>query len=774
MRKQHTFQLLITFLGLLLLSGCNTTRYVPEGQYLLSDIDYQIDNAQINKDELSSYVRQEENLKILGFFKFHLWLYNLSKKEKEKSWFRDIGEPPVIYEEELKNRSASQIQQYLFNKGYYQSTISDKVDFKKKKAYITYTVKTGSPYRINNIALNVSDPDIRSLVEDNKEDALINSGDVLDVDVLDDERTRITKLLNNNGYFRFMPDYINFNIDSALSSREADIELVIRNPRNPANPLKDTIHRKFYIKDYAVSVFNPQTKNNTFNLQELGDSLFYNEILYRFNSVIPIKASTISKTLEVVPGDLYSKLNEERTYNNLYSIRQFKYVNIHFQELDQYKDSLNGMLSGKIILPMQVKQNYSVDIEGTNTSGNLGIAGNLNYQHRNLFRGGEIFDLTFKGATERQIRIINDQSTEFNMNELGTIAKLSVPGFILPGNENKLKLYSMPFTTFSAAYNYQERPDYTRTIVNLSYGYQWRSNPNISHILNVVDLNAVQIFRFDSAFYNSIQDLYFKSSYTDHIISSSVYSLIFNKQQIGKLPAYYYFRMNLESAGNTLWGICNITGQEKFLPQSSTTDAESPYYKLFNTRFAQYLKGDFEYRYGYRFDKYNLIATRAFFGIAIPYGNFNVTPFEKRYYTGGANGIRAWQVRTLGPGSYAALPDEYPNQSADIKIEANIEYRFKLFWLLEGALFLDAGNVWAINRSDNREGAVFMFDKFYDEIAVGTGFGLRLVTNYFIIRTDLGLKLRDPSRLSDERWIPGNRSFQQSDLNLNFAIGYPF
>jgi outer membrane protein assembly factor BamA len=229
--------------------------------------------------------------------------------------------------------------------------------------------------------------------------------------------------------------------------------------------------------------------------------------------------------------------------------------------------------------------------------------------------------------------------------------------------------------------------------------------------------------------------------------------------------------MNFEMAGNTLYLASMLLGNEQIAVKAGE---DTPYYEVLNTRFAQYLKGDFDFRYGYRFDKYNSVATRAFLGIAFPYGNFHVIPFEKRYFTGGANGIRAWQVRSLGPGCYAAGPNEYPNQSADIKLEANIEYRFKLFWLFEGALFADAGNIWAINENDNREGAVFRFNRFYDEFAVGTGFGLRLVTNYFIIRTDLGVKLRDPSLVAGQRWIPGTRPYNTSDFNFNIAIGYPF
>jgi outer membrane protein assembly factor BamA len=177
----------------------------------------------------------------------------------------------------------------------------------------------------------------------------------------------------------------------------------------------------------------------------------------------------------------------------------------------------------------------------------------------------------------------------------------------------------------------------------------------------------------------------------------------------------------------------------------ASPEFNSTYYKLFNIRFAQYFKNDFEFRYGYRFDKYNLIATRGFFGVAYPYGNYPVTPPERVYYAGGANGIRAWPVRRLGPGSNISTDSLKIDQSGDIKLEANLEYRFKFFWMLEGALFVDAGNVWAINRNDNREGAVFQFNRFYKEIAVGSGVGLRLVTNYFILRTDVGIKLRDPS-----------------------------
>lgn len=754
----------------ILFEGCNTTRYIPEDKYLMNNIDYKIDNRQINKDELATYVRQEENLKILGFIKFHLWLYNLSKKDKPKSWFREIGEPPAIYDEVLIKKSASQIQQYLYNKGYYRAKVTDDTNFKNKKASVTYKVETGEPYLIRNIQYTINDSRINDCVRAIEDESLLKSGDILDVDVLEQERARITLALNNIGYFKFEDGYIHFKIDSSFQSSQADINVMIDNPRLSSDPSKEIAHKQFYIEDYSINVFSPQKGTSSVDFKDFSDTTRLPGYTFLYKGRIPLKVKTIFKTIEMDPGDLYSKTKEERTQNNLYSIRQFKFVNIQFAEDQTKGDSLNGWLKGRIFLPTQVKQNYSFNVEGTNTSGNFGIAGNLGYQHRNLFRGGEIFDITLKGATERQLT----EGGTFVMNELGTVVKLSLPGFLLPVNEKKIKLHSMPFTYFSAAYNFQERLYYTRTIVNATMGYQWKSSAHVSHSLNLIDLNSVYIYRISQAFLDSIsKDLYIKSSYTDHIISATSYSFVFNNQDIKKRPDYHYFRMNLETAGNTLWLFSTLTGQPKYNSQDPSSEFNTKYYKLFNTRFAQYLKGDFEYRYGYRFDKFNSIATRAFFGISVPYGNFNVTPFEKRYFTGGANGIRAWQVRTLGPGSYKYGYND-PNQSADIMMEANIEYRFKLFWMLDGALFVDAGNIWAINDNDSREGAVFKFDEFYKEFAVGTGFGLRLVTNYFIVRTDLGLKLRDPALLPDVPWIPGKRQFNSSDLNLNIAIGYPF
>jgi hypothetical protein len=289
-----------------------------------------------------------------------------------------------------------------------------------------------------------------------------------------------------------------------------------------------------------------------------------------------------------------------------------------------------------------------------------------------------------------------------------------------------------------------------------------------------MDFNMVNLSRFDVDFINSIYDLYIRESFTDHLILATNYSFVYNTQPLLKKENYSYVKFTAESSGNLLYISSLLTGANKITEADSSGLKPVSYYQMLDTRYAQYLKSDIEFRKGYMIDKYNSIVGRLFFGAGFPYGNFKVLPFEKKYFTGGANGIRAWQVRSLGPGTYRAPKGSYPNQSGDIKLEANIEYRFKLIKYLEGAFFLDAGNVWAINEKDNRPGAQFYIGEFYKQFAVGTGTGFRFDFTYFIFRLDLGMKIRDPAQVEHHGWITGARKITGQDFNLSFAIGYPF
>jgi hypothetical protein len=771
--KNYTYNSKVLLWGILVLftTSCVSNRYISEGQHLVENIDIEIDDNTINREELETYLRQKENLKILGLFKFHLAVYNFSSKKKPNGLLKRIGEPPVIYDELLHEKSKQQFQQYLRNKGYYNAIVDDTVRFKRHKAFLSYTITASDPYRIDNLKYTVKDWRVSDLIAQSMDESLLQQGLILDVDVMNRERDRITRTLRDKGFYEFYSDYIHYKVDTLYRNKKADIEVVVEKAQIGANR-NEQIHKQYLIESYRIYL-GDQRKTNTSAISAIySDSLMSSKHSFFFTDKLILKRSLISRVLYPRIGSLYSKSDEEKSYNNLYELRQFKYVNIQYREVPEKGDSLTGYLVGHVYLPMQVRQNYSVELQGTNTSGNIGIGGNLNYQHKNLLNGAEILNFSLKGATEWQMGSSQYASygKPYKMLEFGGEVKLNVPSYSLQWFKELLGTYSIPRIQVSMSYNFQERPVFSRTIANASNAYMWKTDSKRSHIFNPVDLNIVRIFRLDSAFNESIKNLYIKSSYTDHVVSATNYTFLYSSRSNEGRKPYHYWRYNIESAGNILWGVSELFGR----PQQMGNDGPDPYYKFLGSRFAQYLKSDLEYRYGFTVDKYNAFAMRGFFGVGLPYGNFKLMPFEKQYYTGGANGIRAWQVRSLGPGSYIGDQTTYPNQSADIKLEGNLEYRFKMVSVFEGAMFLDAGNIWAISNRDNREGAVFHFDSFFQQIAVGTGLGIRFVTSYFVARLDLGVKLRDPSLSIGQRWIPSTRGFNTSDLNLNIGIGYPF
>jgi hypothetical protein len=391
------------------------------------------------------------------------------------------------------------------------------------------------------------------------------------------------------------------------------------------------------------------------------------------------------------------------------------------------------------------------------------MAGDLVYKNRNLLGAAESFELKFKGAMEFLANAVGD----FNrMVEFGIDGRLEVPRSWIPFTTAASAGFGKPHSSVNLSYNYQRRPDFTRTIANAAYGYNWKSALS-RHQVNIIEFNYVNVTQMSEKFYNLIKGTYVESSFRSHVVPAFNYTYTYSNQEVNKESSFFYLRLRPEIAGNLFYGFNSIAGTVK--PETG--------YALFGTPFSQYAEADIDLRYHWVINTTNKIAFRFFAGAGYPYGNTNAMPFEKKYFSGGSSGIRAWQVRSLGPGTYIIPEDQkglYPNQLGDIKLEASAEYRFDLFSILKGALFLDAGNIWAINSSDDRPGAVFTTSGFYREIAVGTGFGLRADLSYFIGRLDLGVKLRDPGTPDGPKWIPGYRKYQWSDFVLNFGIGYPF
>lgn len=757
------------------LLSCSQVKYVPEGEYLISNVDVEIDNPNLSKDEAKSFVRQKENYKILGFVKFYLMLYNLSSRKKEDGWFKRIGEPPRIYEEGLSDRSEEQLIQYAASKGYFRASVSsDKmVKENKRKIKIKYNLSTGEQYKIREIDFQIRDSSLRHIFFNNPVKTALQVGDPFDLEELEKQQAAIVKLFRNKGYFYFTKDEVKFLADSTAYSKQVLLDLLIAPQKNRQTD-STKVFSPYYFNNFYLSVL-PGNTPVTAGRDDAGvfsDTLQWGNFTLYHNKEVVYPRGLFDRTILMGKGDLFNNFDVESTFMALNRLRQFRFVDIQFREAQILNDT--NKLDCYIRLAPLSKQTTSFDIEGTNTSGNFGVAGNVTYQHRNLFRGAEVFQLQLRGAVER-LQHLNEGAPEyFNTRELGVESNLTIPKLLGPGNYISDFERFLPKTVLTIGYNYQKRPEYTRTIENIKFGYDWKSTQDLRHIWNLLDYNKVRIYEYDPGFIDDIKDLYIRSSFTDHLIFAMNYSLIYNNQRLNALRSYTYLKYNVESSGNILLAFSKMINKEKTQLVDSIGNITDEYFQVFNTRFAQYIKSDVEISHGHIIDKYNSIVGRAFLGVGLPYGNFDLLPFEKKYFSGGANGIRAWPVRSLGPGTYKASPGEYPNQTADIKIEANIEYRFKLTDFLEGALFFDAGNIWAINEKDNREGALFKFEQFYKQFAVGTGTGLRFDFSYFIFRLDLGMKLRDPAQSEKDRWIIGNRAVNRNDFNLTFAIGYPF
>ncbi len=764
---------LCVILLLYALSSCSPVKYVPEDQYLLDRYRIKVREGKVKKDEIKNYVRQKPNKRVLGI-RFHLGMYNLSNKDSDRglsNWLRKIGEEPVIYDEFLAEKSVDYLKTYFNNKGYYNSIVTDTVQLKRKRARIQYNIEVYEPYKISSIRFKCNDSILAKDFLPDTINTVIKIGDNFDLDILEDERKRIEENLKNKGYYGFNKEFVFYQADSSAKNNEVDLVLNIHQVQQKKldNIIHKTHHKKYKIN--KVYVFTNFDQKEALSLGDDYykdvDTTYIDGIYYITKGEDKLNKRVINQSNFIQENEFYSLSHVNRTYKHLNSLRLFKIINIQFDKVDSLQNdtSLVGYIDCNIKLTKFYLQSYTIELQGTNSYGNIGVGGSFLYQHRSLFGGAEVTDFRINGAIEK----IDEENIAGNdyTTELGANVGVSIPKFILPifKAEKFSKKYS-PKTQITAGYNFQDRIDYRRSITNMSYGYFWDGNRYLRHSIKLLELNAVELPYASEEFENYIDSSFLRSSYDNHLVSVSNYTLIFNNQDIKKTRDFYFLKLSTEISGNILAGISELTKAPK---------DENGRYTVLNIPFSQYAKFDIDFRYYDVIDNSKTIAYRLFGGIGIPYGNSISLPFEKMYFSGGANSIRAWNVRDLGPGSYSGgSRTRFPNQTGDIKLEANLEYRFKMFWLLEGALFLDFGNIWNLN-SDEFEGGLFRKDEFFKEFAVGSGAGARLDFSFVIVRLDLGVKLRDPALPGSERWIIGNRDLRwEDDFTINIGIGYPF
>lgn len=759
---------------LLILAGCHTTKYIPEGEYLLNKVAVNSDDQQISNKEFEGYIRQKPNKRIFGFARFHMGIYNLSNPEKDNGfhkWLRKIGEEPVIYKPELNQLTIDQLGTFLVNKGFHHGQIMDSVEYSNEKANIYYNISTGDPYIISSIdwtdSTIIQDENIRSILSKDTLRRRVKIGDRFDQYILREERQRFSERLTDLGYYGFSKEYIYYEADTMPESKTVDLKLGIKNPVFPG-VFSDTLsnHPRYRIRDIRiVGDFSPREyMQDPDKYFQSSDTLRYEDIEFIYNDRIPVRQNLLHSSVYFHKGDIYNQSSVDKTYSAFQSLRNFKTASIKFIPDDYHVNDSLTPLDCQIELSPSIRQRYDVALEVTHSSGNLGMAGNIIYKHRNLFRGAEDFELKFRGAME----FIANPVSDFNrMIEFGVDAKLDVPQFWLPVRAERLQQKYTPRTALNFSYNYQQRPDFTRTIGTASFGYNWKTAIRTLHEINIIDLNYVNVSNMSEKFSSFIKGKYIESSYRSHVVPALNYTFTYSSQSINKDKDFIFLRVGPEVAGNVFSAGHYIAGTER--PEQG--------YSFFDIPYSQYIMADIDLRFNKIINEANRLVLRTYAGAGYPYGNATALPFEKKYFSGGSNGIRAWQVRSLGPGGYVLDDDQknqYPNQLGDIRLEANAEYRFDLFWQLKGALFLDAGNIWAISEADEREGAVFKVNNFYKELAVGTGFGLRLDLSFVIIRLDIGAKLRDPGLTIGPSWFPNYDSYLREGMVLNFAIGYPF
>ncbi|MEN8155641.1 MAG: BamA/TamA family outer membrane protein [Bacteroidota bacterium] len=763
---------IIYFIIPLLLFSCTATKYVADDEYLLNSYKLETGEGEYEKKALSNYIKQKPNKRVI-LWKFYLSLYNLSSPSKDNgfhNWLRRIGEPPVVYDEGLKIKSSEQLELYMKNKGFYQVTVTDTTLYKKRRAKVLYRVEPNRPYRIGEITYFFHDAGLSSIVLPDTGMNNFRSGELFDVDVFEQERLRIERVLMDSGYYSFTRDFVYYEVDSSLRNYQVNVTLGIRN-----YPTKDrlgnsvhTDHPVYHIRDvYMVTDYSVATSLGKGDPDgEAKDTLLYDSVHVIYSGEPNIRPGVVTQKNYIIPGARYDASNALRTYRNLSSLSASRMVDIKFREVD----GPARLLDCDLLVTPATLQSYTIKLEGTNSAGNIGAAANIGYRHRNLFGGSEQFDLSFQGAIEnlKETKSETDPVNQGGLNllqEFGVEARLRIPKFLLPFKSDQFIREYNPQTNIRLSYNYQKQPSYTRTMASTSFGYHWRGSEKVVHRVYPVEASLILTPYKDSAFNAWLEGKYLYYSYEPHLIIDSRYSVIWSNQKLLKNQSFQDVRLNLETAGNLLYGGYNWMA----------ADPDSGNYQLLGVDFAQYIKADIDLRsYTFLYEDISLIL-RGFAGVGFAYLNSSAMPFEKQFFSGGANSIRAWQVKSLGPGSYAD-PDTlaFPNQTGDVKLEANMEYRFKLFWKLEAALFLDVGNIWSLSDEDDRPGAGFEFNRFYKELAVGTGVGTRAVFSFFVFRFDLGIPLRSPFPIDGANWLPGNSGITGRDLTFNLAIGYPF
>ncbi len=801
--------LFLFFLTVIIITGCSPYKHISKDGYLLSRNKVLISEKNLPKSDFVNLIKQDPNSSFIGV-KWGMYFYSNSPAGEDstvsffsRNVFRRLGQKPVEFSKDLTYSSAKEMKEYLRVKGCFDGKVVDSVVYKKRKAKVFYHVNIGKRYKVDTFFVSSEDNSILPSVLEIMSNSPIKKGVYYDETMFADERDRLALELKKQGFFDFSAEYILFNIDTSNNNYTTKVNLFISSKRKSANLEDDSStvvqnntfssFKKFKIRNiYIYPDYSTELLNT--DLSKLDTSIIFHRQKdkfglnkYVFIAPLPqkMKIKPILRSVMFQRDSFFSPIYAERTYNALNQLRNFKFIDISYipfifdnkaTELDT--SLLDCVIRLSLVKPVQISTSLEANFSAVNNSlletnsSNLGMEFNVGVFHKNIFKSAEIFSSNAKATFEMRSDIFNRNADTIsrwslvNALEAGIDFGIEFPRFLIPFGTKFYSMQFLPHTTIKAGYNFQKRAYFERSIFNLNYGYSWNYTTKYSHAIIPIDINFVKINITSQDYVDFIAtlDRRIRYQYSDHLVTATRYSFIYNSQKLNKKEDFHYLRFNIESAGNLIYLINNLSAS----PQN-----ELKQYTIFGIPYNQYLRTDFDFkRYIYLNEKQSLVY-RVYGGIGVPYGNSKGLPYEKSFFSGGNNNHRAWELRELGPGS--SKMDETQlryDRSGDIQIGGNIEYRFPIYSIVEGATFMDVGNVWTLYEQKDMDGGQFQFDRFYNELAVGAGLGLRLNLQFFIVRFDFAIKVWDPAEDLKNRLVIPNTKF--SGINLNFGIGYPF
>lgn len=742
---------------------------MPDGAYLLNKATINSDARTVSSSQLRPFLRQQPNSNFIFFGRVRLQAYNIPNNDS--TWLNrrliGWGEPPVLFSEQLTEISAEQIRLHLINRGYLSAEVDTTVVFSNKKANVTYNITANQPHRILSFrdSINYADTTIFNILQrENRRTEIIRYGDIFDRQVLEDGRIRLANLLRNRGYFNFQKNDFVFWADTTAGDHQVNLTIGII-PIDDNSLTQYTIGNVTVISGVSDAILQDSTQHFLLDTVTFRDM----QIVSERNRFLRPRAIYYNTFLR--PGRLYSDRVVERTFSSLNTLGPVSQIQI-LPPIPVVRNDSN-FLDYRIIIQQGHPYFTQFGIDGTNSAGDLGVSTSAIYEHRNFLKGGETFRVRLNAAYEF---ITSSDSLAFidqSFFEYGANASLEIPQLMLPWLMKRLQDRPTASTEFSIGANFQRRPEYLRQFFSLSTRFQWEARD--FRVRNRVEPIGITYIRMP--YISELLDTLFvdnpilRYSYSPQLIMRTAYNIDYTN--ISRLPSIatptvpIRIRGGVEVAG-WLPRIISASG-------GSQTDTDG-FKTIFGVRYAEYVKTDFEFATLFNVDDRNSLATRIGLGVAVPYGNSTVLPFERRYFGGGANSVRGWNTRTLGPGSYQRpekVRNDFVNQVGDIKFDFGVEYRHKMTSLFELATYIDTGNIWTIRDYDNQPGGLFRWNEFYKEIAASYGVGLRLDLGFLLVRFDTGMKAHNPALSQGERWTVFSPNFRR-DFAFHFAIGYPF